>query len=276
VGCAPAPMLARWTSRPQDDDDITPAHTRASSVAARALIPDASASTAEARSASARPASSETPRIHPKSFPIATARSHRRSAGRDRVVMGVLDVGGAAVCVAVAGRRYRCVECGCVMLVLPRELSPWRRYSLTTIALALAGFAAGETAGRVRARLAPGVTFEESGRRCNHRLISTELRINLTTLRDSTCNSPLGARREARSRQRARFLSPISRPRRGLLRPRRRPLRHHAARGEDLTRMLIEIDPRGSGLDDHRRRDTEDQIQRPSNNWSENDSEPVS
>ncbi len=80
---------------------------------------------------------------------------------RDRVVLGVLDLCGMPVRVVVSGRRYRCTACRCVMLVVPRELSPWRRYSLTTIALALAGFAAGEASGRLRARLSPLSTFEE-------------------------------------------------------------------------------------------------------------------
>ncbi len=87
-----------------------------------------------------------------------TVEGHGR---RDRLVMGVLEIGGAPVTVVVSARRFRCTACGCVMLVVPRELSPWRRYTLTSIALALAGSAIGESAGRLRARLASGTTFEE-------------------------------------------------------------------------------------------------------------------
>jgi hypothetical protein len=47
------------------------------------------------------------------------------------------------------------------MLVVPCEVLPWRRYALGTIALALAGFGAGEAVRALRARLAPGASFEE-------------------------------------------------------------------------------------------------------------------
>ena len=80
--------------------------------------------------------------------------------GRDRCVMGVLELGGRAVCVSVRARRYRCIACGCVMLVVPRSVAARRRYTLATIALALLARAGGESAGAVRARLAPGSTFE--------------------------------------------------------------------------------------------------------------------
>jgi hypothetical protein len=81
--------------------------------------------------------------------------------GRERWVLGVVGLGERAGSVAVFGRRFRCVVCGCVMLVVPREVAPWRRYALGTIVLALAGFGAGEAAGALRARLAPGLCFEE-------------------------------------------------------------------------------------------------------------------
>jgi len=75
--------------------------------------------------------------------------------------MGVLDLGGRPVVIAVSCRRYLCVRCGCVMLVVPREMSRLRRYTLVTIALALVSFGGGERATRIRARFAPGATFEE-------------------------------------------------------------------------------------------------------------------
>lgn len=74
--------------------------------------------------------------------------------------MGVITLGGRPVAMSISCRRYICA-CGCVMLVVPRELSSWRRYTLVTIALALAGVAACESARGLRARLAPGSTFEE-------------------------------------------------------------------------------------------------------------------
>jgi hypothetical protein len=80
---------------------------------------------------------------------------------RDRWVLGVVGLGEPAGSVVVVGRRFRCLGCGCVMLVVPREVSPWRRYALGTIVLALAGFSLGETAQALRARLSPGKSFEE-------------------------------------------------------------------------------------------------------------------
>lgn len=81
--------------------------------------------------------------------------------GRERWVLGVLGLGERADSVVVLGRRFRCVGCGCVMLVVPRDVSPWRRYALGTIVLAIAGFGLGEAAGALRARLAPGTSFDE-------------------------------------------------------------------------------------------------------------------
>lgn len=75
--------------------------------------------------------------------------------------MGVVELGARPVTTTVLGRRYVCVLCGCVMLVVPRELAARRRYSLTTIALALARFAVGVTATSIRGGVAPGTTFEE-------------------------------------------------------------------------------------------------------------------
>ena len=75
--------------------------------------------------------------------------------------MGVLAAGAAPVTLSISCRRYICVSCACVMLVVPRELSPRWRYTLITIGLALAHFDGGQSATRIRARLAPGATFEE-------------------------------------------------------------------------------------------------------------------
>ena len=74
--------------------------------------------------------------------------------------MGVLGPAERPVSIGVEGRRYQCQACGCVMLVGADDLGPWRRYTLATIAVALAGFAEGVCAARLRARLAPGRTLE--------------------------------------------------------------------------------------------------------------------
>jgi hypothetical protein len=75
--------------------------------------------------------------------------------------MGVLGPSERPVSIEVEGRRYECQACGCVMLVVPRDLGPWRRYSLATIAIALVGVTEGVPASQLRARFAPGTTFEE-------------------------------------------------------------------------------------------------------------------
>jgi hypothetical protein len=75
--------------------------------------------------------------------------------------MGVLVPDAAPVALSISCRRYVCVACDCVMLVVPREMSRLRRYTLVTIALALTGSGRGERATQLRARLAPGATFEE-------------------------------------------------------------------------------------------------------------------
>jgi hypothetical protein len=47
------------------------------------------------------------------------------------------------------------------MLVVPRESGPAWRFTLVSIAFAFVRFAAGESATRIRARLAPGQSYEE-------------------------------------------------------------------------------------------------------------------
>ncbi|MFS8065945.1 MAG: hypothetical protein ACMG6S_06200 [Byssovorax sp.] len=57
---------------------------------------------------------------------------------RERQVRGPLGPGEEAVVVGVPGRRYRCMVCGAVILVVPREVLPRRQYSAAAIGFALA------------------------------------------------------------------------------------------------------------------------------------------
>jgi hypothetical protein len=57
---------------------------------------------------------------------------------RERQVRGPPGPGEAAVVFVIAGRRYRCVPCGALFLVVPREVMPRRQYSAAAIGLALA------------------------------------------------------------------------------------------------------------------------------------------
>ena len=52
---------------------------------------------------------------------------------RERQVRGPLGPGEKAVAVGVPGRRYRCMVCGAVVLVVPREVLPRRQYSAAAI-----------------------------------------------------------------------------------------------------------------------------------------------
>jgi hypothetical protein len=94
------------------------------------------------------------------SRPVGAGVALHGHGGRDRWVLGVVALGERPVDVVVRARRYACQRCGAVLLVVPRELGPARRYALVAIALAIAGVAMGEPATKLRARLAPGATFE--------------------------------------------------------------------------------------------------------------------
>jgi hypothetical protein len=75
---------------------------------------------------------------------------------RERQVRGPLGPGEKAVVIGVPGRRYRCVVCDSVFLVVPREVLPRRQYSAAAIGFALALWGlVGLTATAVRLRINP-------------------------------------------------------------------------------------------------------------------------
>ncbi|MFO0618488.1 MAG: hypothetical protein U0414_38200 [Polyangiaceae bacterium] len=59
---------------------------------------------------------------------------------------------------SVSCRRYLCT-CGWVMLVVPCEISGWRRYTL--LALAFLRFGDGVSTRAIRKEISPGATFED-------------------------------------------------------------------------------------------------------------------
>jgi hypothetical protein len=77
---------------------------------------------------------------------------------RERQVRGPLEPGGPPVLLVVLGRRYRCVPCGAVVIVVPRGVRGRRVYTASAIgfALALWGLALA-TAAEVRRRVSPAV-----------------------------------------------------------------------------------------------------------------------
>ena len=61
-----------------------------------------------------------------------------------------------AEALVLPARRYRCIGCGAVLLVVPCEVSPRRQYSAAAIGLALALWGLlGATAAQVRRRVSP-------------------------------------------------------------------------------------------------------------------------
>lgn len=57
---------------------------------------------------------------------------------RERQVCGPPDPDGAPVAIVVTGRRYRCIRCDAILLVVPRGVLPRRQYSAAAIGFALA------------------------------------------------------------------------------------------------------------------------------------------
>lgn len=89
---------------------------------------------------------------------------------RDRLVLGVPELGATPTAVVVGCRRYLCTACGAVVMVVPRGIEPRRHYGRATICLALALWAlAGESLASIRGHVAvrqnPQATSWRSPRR---------------------------------------------------------------------------------------------------------------
>lgn len=75
---------------------------------------------------------------------------------RERDQWGPIEFGDAPAVIGVLARRYRCLGCGTVIIVVPRGVVRRRLYSAGAIALALAAWAvSGQTSAAVRARVSP-------------------------------------------------------------------------------------------------------------------------
>jgi hypothetical protein len=75
---------------------------------------------------------------------------------RERQVRGPTAPGEPPALVAVTARRYRCVPCGAVLVVVPREVRSRRLYSASAIGFALALWALVQaSAAEVRRRVSP-------------------------------------------------------------------------------------------------------------------------
>jgi hypothetical protein len=104
--------------------------------------------------AEARPA--RCPGCSAPSCPVGGTIQLHGHGTRERLVVGPPEPDAAPDLVTVVGRRYRCLPCGAVVLVVPREVRGRRAYSAAAIgfALALWGLALA-TAAEVRRRVCP-------------------------------------------------------------------------------------------------------------------------
>ena len=69
--------------------------------------------------------------------------------------------------VTIVARRYRCVPCGAVVIVVPREVRGRRVYSASAIGFALALWALlGVTAAQVRRQVCPATILGNAAVTC--------------------------------------------------------------------------------------------------------------
>jgi hypothetical protein len=71
------------------------------------------------------------------------------------------------VLVTIVARRYRCIPCGAVVIVVPREVRGRRVYSASAIGFALALWGLlGETAAQVRRQVCPATILGNAAVAC--------------------------------------------------------------------------------------------------------------
>ena len=108
--------------------------------------------------AQARPAAC--PGCKAASCPFGSGIQVQGHGLRERQVRGPPGPGDDAAVVVITGRRYRCVCCGAVLLVVPREVLPRRQYSAAAIGLAFALWGLAQaTALAVRLRVSPATAL---------------------------------------------------------------------------------------------------------------------
>jgi hypothetical protein len=104
--------------------------------------------------AAARPA--RCPVCDAPSCPVGGAIQLQGHGLRERQVRGPMGPDEVATMITIVARRFRCVPCGAVVLVVPREVHGRRVYTASAIAFALAlwGLVLA-TVARVRRRVSP-------------------------------------------------------------------------------------------------------------------------
>jgi hypothetical protein len=102
----------------------------------------------------ARPASC--PACQAASRPVGGSLQLQGHGTRERQVRGPLGPDEAATTVVLRVRRYLCVRCGAVIVVVPREVCAGRLYSVAAISFALALWGLVQaSAAEVRRRVSP-------------------------------------------------------------------------------------------------------------------------
>lgn len=99
---------------------------------------------------------SKCPRCRAASRPVGAPLGLWGHGLRERHVRGPLDPCGEPTTVTIAERRYVCLACDAVIVVVPAEVEPYRHYSRSAIGLAIALFGIGrESTARIRRRVSP-------------------------------------------------------------------------------------------------------------------------
>jgi hypothetical protein len=84
----------------------------------------------------------------------------------ERQLCGPMAVAGAAESLTLQVRRYRCRACKAILMVGPLGLARGRWYGAGAIALALEGYARGETSASLRRRVSPSAIVGGSASEC--------------------------------------------------------------------------------------------------------------
>lgn len=97
------------------------------------------------------------------SYPVGGRVQLHGHGTRERQVAGAALPDGPPTTVTISCRRYRCIRCGAVIIVVPREVRGRRVYSIAAIALALALWGLAQAAASaVRTRVSPAKLVGET------------------------------------------------------------------------------------------------------------------
>lgn len=100
--------------------------------------------------------------VRPRQCPCCQGQHHQDGCAihghgtRERALWGPSEVGGEPTVRLVLVRRFRCVSCHCVLIVVPAEVGPYVSFTLPAILMALAAWALDRaTPGSLLSSLSP-------------------------------------------------------------------------------------------------------------------------